>query len=76
MRGRREPEVSMLAFIDPETRVPLEHPLRTIKAVSDQALARLSPEFDCRYAAVPARATSEGVGAHRPLLCSQRAGLL
>ena len=32
--------------------MPLDHPLRTIKAVSDQALATLSPEFDRMYAAV------------------------
>ena len=42
----------MLAFIDLETRVPPDHPLRTIKAVADQALERLSPEFDRMYAEV------------------------
>jgi transposase len=42
----------MLAFIDPETRVPPDHPLRTIKAVADRALTRLSPEFDRMYSAV------------------------
>ena len=44
MRGRREPQVSMLAFIDLETRVPADHPLRTIKGLADRALA-LSPEY-------------------------------
>ena len=39
MRGRREPQVSMLAFIDLETRVPAGHPLRTIKGLADRALA-------------------------------------
>ena len=43
MRGRREPQVSMLAFIDLETRVPAGHPLRTIKGLADRALAQLSP---------------------------------
>ena len=52
MRGRREPQVSLLAFIDPETRVPPDHPLRTIKAVADRALAELSPEIDRMYSAV------------------------
>jgi transposase len=42
----------MLAFIDLEARVPQEHPLRTIKALSDQALRELSPEFDRMYAEV------------------------
>ena len=31
VRGRQDPQVSMLAFIDVETRVPLHHPLRPIK---------------------------------------------
>ena len=52
MRGRREPQVSMLAFIDLETRVPADHPLRTINMLADRALARLSPEFDRMYAEV------------------------
>ena len=52
MRGRREPQESILAFIDPETRVPADHPLRTIKAVADRALAELSPEIDRMYSAV------------------------
>ena len=52
MRGRRVPQVTLLAFIDPETRVPPDHPLRTIKRLADQALAALSPEFDRMYAEV------------------------
>ena len=34
MRGRRESQVTMLAFIDLETRVPADHPLRTIKTLA------------------------------------------
>src|SRR3954467_470680 len=41
----------MLAFIDPESRIPANHPLRTIKEFADAALAELSPEFDRLYAA-------------------------
>ena len=52
MRGRCNPQVSMLAFIDPEERIPLEHPLRTIKVLADQALADLSPTFEALYAEV------------------------
>ena len=52
MRGRREPQVSMLTFIDLETRVPADHPLRTINRLADRALAQLSPEFDRMYAQV------------------------
>jgi transposase len=40
----------MLAFIDLEARVPLDHPLRTIKRLADEALAELSDVFDAMYA--------------------------
>ena len=50
MRGRTDPQVSMLAFVDLEARVPVGHPLRTIKRFADAALAELSPLFDELYA--------------------------
>src|SRR4051794_35527111 len=49
-RGRRNPQVSMLAFVDLEERVPRDHPLRTIKRFADAALAELGPVFDATYA--------------------------
>ena len=49
MRGRSDPQPSMLAFIDTETRIPADHPLRTIKDLADDALAELSPLFDQMY---------------------------
>ena len=52
MRGRHEEQEVMLAFVDMEGRVPKDHPLRTIKTVADEALARLSPEFDRMYSKV------------------------
>jgi transposase len=42
--------MSMLTFIDLESRVPLDHPLRTIKKIADAALRELSPLFDEMYA--------------------------
>ena len=64
-----------------EERVPRDHPLRTIKTVADEALKRLSPEFDRMYSKVgralgAIEATAEGIAAHLPLLGAQRAGLL
>ena len=55
MRGRRNPRITMLAFIDLEERVPTAHPLRTIKRLADEALADLSPMFDRMYARTAAR---------------------
>ena len=52
MRGRRDSQATMLAFVDLEERVPKDHPLRTIKAVADEALDRLSPEFVRMYSKV------------------------
>ena len=46
MRGRHDPQVTMLAFIDLETRVPPDHPLRIIKKLADQALKALSPDLE------------------------------
>ncbi len=46
MRGRHDPQVTMLALVDLEERVPKDNPLRTIKAVADEALERLSAEFN------------------------------
>ncbi|MBI4321867.1 MAG: transposase, partial [Chloroflexi bacterium] len=47
MRGRQDPQVPMLTLLDVDGRVPVDHPLRTIKV-----LAELSPEFDAMYAEI------------------------
>ena len=52
MRGRHDPQVTMLALVDLEERVPKDHPLRTIKAVADEALEHQSAEFDRMYSKV------------------------
>jgi transposase len=51
VRGRQDSQVSMVAFIDLEARVPADHPLRMIRRLTDEALAGLSPVFDQIYAA-------------------------
>jgi transposase len=50
MRGEDKKQSSMLVLMSPETRVPQTHPLRAIKRLADEALARLSPVFDAMYA--------------------------
>ena len=52
MRGGRDPQATMLAFVDLEERGPEDHPLRTIKAVAGEALERLSAEFDRMHSKV------------------------
>ena len=76
MRGRREPQVSMLAFIDLETRVPAGHPLRTIKGLGrpglGPAFARVRPNVRSDRAAFhSSRTTAEGFITDFPVLGAQ-----
>jgi transposase len=50
VRGEQDSQVNMLAFIDLETRIPQDHPLRIIRRFADEALAALSSTFDAMYA--------------------------
>ena len=50
MRGKQPVQVSALAFVDPDARIPRDHPLRTIRLFANQALAQLSGEFNRLYA--------------------------
>lgn len=49
MRGEVDPQGAMFSYVSPERRVPTDHPLRSIKAYADAALATLSPKFDELY---------------------------
>ena len=40
MRGSRDPQATMLAFVDLEERVPQDHPIRTIKSGSLNSTTR------------------------------------
>ena len=49
MRGDDPRHDGMFSYITPEARVRADHPLRTIRRMTDAALARLSPRFDRLY---------------------------
>jgi transposase len=49
MRGADEQPGSMFSYVTLEERVPTEHPLRAIRAITDRALTRLSPRFGTLY---------------------------
>lgn len=51
MRGTEQAQGAMFSYISAEQRVPQDHPLRPIRAIIDEVLIRLSPEFDRMYAA-------------------------
>ena len=50
MRGIDEKQASMVCLISPESVVPATHPIRRVKKLADEALAKLSPIFDAMYA--------------------------
>ena len=49
MRGLNETQTSMLCLNSLESMIPADHPLRPVKALADEALARMSPLFDEMY---------------------------
>ncbi len=49
MRGKLDPQSSMLSIVGPDQRVPKAHPIRKIKALADEQLQALSPTFDKMY---------------------------
>ena len=49
MRGADEQTGSMFSYVSLEDRVPADHPLRTIRRITDRALERLSPRFGTLY---------------------------
>src|SRR5680860_1211623 len=50
MRGDEEGQEGFIVFESLEDRVPLEHPLRSIRRLVDKALREMSPLFDSLYA--------------------------
>src|SRR6202171_1674863 len=52
MRGFDRPQSTMLTLVNPEKRVPTNHPIRLIKALAEVALKELSPLFAQMYGEV------------------------
>ena len=52
MRGHDRPQSTMLTLVNPEQRVPANHPIRLIKALAEVALKELSPLFEQMYSEV------------------------
>jgi transposase len=51
MRGDERVQDGMFSYVSLEQRVPVDHPLRGIRKLTDVVLASLSPEFDQLYKA-------------------------
>ena len=50
MRGNDQQSGHLFSYLSPEQRVPADHPLRAIRAMTDEALRQLSPQFEAIYA--------------------------
>lgn len=50
MRGDDQQSGHLFSYLSPEQRVPADHPLRVIRAMTDEALRQLSPQFEALYA--------------------------
>src|ERR1700674_1881964 len=49
MRGHDQHQEGMFSYISPEKRVPLDHPLRRVRAMTDAALQEMSVKFGELY---------------------------
>ena len=52
MRGEDRESGALFSYVSCEARVPADHPLRAIRAIVDEALEVLSPEFERLYSKV------------------------
>jgi len=52
MRGDDIQTASMFSYVSCEARVPADHPLRPIRAIVDEALEILSPDFEALYSPI------------------------
>jgi len=50
MRGKDEQQLDVFSYISPEQRVPQDQPLRSLRAMTDEALRELQPRFNTLYA--------------------------
>jgi len=50
MRGNDEQQGAVFSYVSTEQRIAADHPLRTIRVMTDRALRELSSEFDQLYA--------------------------
>jgi len=50
VRGDDQQTGQLFSYVSPEQRVPADHPLRPVRAMTDAALRRLSPRFEALYA--------------------------
>src|SRR5438045_3613941 len=50
MRGHGQPQQVLFSYRSMDERIPDDHPLRAVRQLVDDVLARLGPQFDALYA--------------------------
>ena len=50
MFGKDEQQLDVFSYISPEQQVPQDHPLCSLRAVTEEALRELQPRFNKLYA--------------------------
>jgi hypothetical protein len=50
MRGQDDQQLDVFSYVSPEQRVPRDHPLRPLRAMTDEALQQLKCRFSKLYA--------------------------
>ena len=50
MRGKDDQQLDVFSYVSPEQRVAQDHPLRSLRAMTDEALRDLQPRFNKLYA--------------------------
>jgi transposase len=52
LRGNDQHTEHLFSYLSPDARIPADHPLRAIRAMTDAALRELSPQFEAIYSAI------------------------
>ena len=78
MRGDDQRQAGMFSYVSPEQRVPADHPLRPMRKMLDEALQRLSRQFDGLYSDTGRLrpATVSGTVARKPIFNDLQGDLL
>ncbi len=48
MRGNDENQLDVFSYVNPEQRLPQDHPLRSLRAITDEAIQRLKGRLEVR----------------------------
>jgi hypothetical protein len=52
MRGKDDQQLDVFSYVSPEQRVPQDHPLLPLRAMTDEALQQLKARFNTLYAKI------------------------